>query len=972
MSAEDSAPHNRSDVVVLGSANLDLIATVRSIPVPGETVLSDGRSSRAGGKGLNQAVAAARDGARTALVGAVGDDAAAGLLLEAAEGAGVDTTLVRRARGPSGNAWILVQADGENAIVVSSGANASVRSLHPAERERITWARVLVAQLETPVEAVLEAALLARESGARFVLNAAPALALPSDLLGAVDVLVVNEHEVRQLAGLDDPEEAAHHLLESVGAVVVTLGAQGALVLDHEGLRSVDSAAAQVVDTTGAGDAFTGVLAAALADGRTLDEAVGRAVVAGALAVETPGAVPSIPSRTQIDKRARMRHPGLRRSKMDPYLPRLFDAPTPVPLGPDDDLSGLDEAMILAAPQDPGLRPAWRDALHRWRREARARTAYDPAHYDHPDTGWASRAWNVAIVWLWDEVVRDWEHECFDVDRLLSAYGGPTGFGGLDAVVLWHAYPVIGVDERNQFDFYDVPGLVALVDGLHARGVRVFLDYNPWDTGTRRGAETDAVQMSALVDVLGADGVFLDTLKEADPALVHGLAALRPRPVLEGESRVPLIRIADHQASWAQWFADSATPGVLRARWFEQRHMMHHTRRWNRDHGEELRSAWVNGVGVLIWDVVFGVRVDWQDRDRALLRAMRTAYREHERYFTEGEWEPLTELAPEATAARIAGSRWRLDGRDLLTLVNVGPDAYRGPLLAAGAEIRGEPIPAGGIAGVLVDNAGVGRRIEYLDRAAQVPPVPGRTRSIPAPQRVIPKPAYGRAAERSVHLRPGVRELAITWRRRETGLYESAPYVDDWKPLPPRLHQVLEEARTVELSPVAVDAQETTNAEFAEFLAATGYRPAVDNRFLAHWTGGRPQPGMENAPVVNVDLADARAYARWRDARLPTEHEWQVAAGQTGFVRGEPQVWQWTESEHQDGRTRWVVLKGGSAYAAEGSAWYLGGGRRDPRWSVRLLLMQGGLSRSPRIGLRCAVDLLDEDTADDDVRKGRQ
>ncbi|SFC58319.1 S-formylglutathione hydrolase FrmB [Nocardioides terrae] len=627
----------------------------------------------------------------------------------------------------------------------------------------------------------------------------------------------------------------------------------------------------------------------------------------------------------------------------DPFAPRPIDLPAQVPLEPDADLSVLDEAKILAAPADPADRDAWRAALHRWRAEARARTAYDDASYRDATTGWATTAWNVAMVWIWDEVVRDWNAERFDADRLLAAY---DGFGGLDAVVLWHAYPVIGVDPRNQFDWYDVPGIEDLVRDLHARGVRVFLDYNPWDVGTRRTEHSDAARVVEVVTRLGADGVFLDTLKEGDPELLGALGGLEPRPVLEGESRVPLVRIADHQASWAQWFADSPTPGVLRARWFEQRHMMHHTRRWNRDHSEELRSAWVNGAGVLLWDVVFGVRVDWTERDRATLRAMRATYREHEAVFTDGDWEPLTPLAAEATSAGIAGSRWSLDGREVLTLVNPTEQDYGGPLLpGVDAEVA-----AGGLVGVLRGSDGAVTVLPISAPAGEAGPPP-----VPARQPVAP--AYGIPAAEAVRPTPGERTLMTRWRQRETGLYEAAPYVDDWKPLPPRLHQLREEERAVRIRPVAVDRSPVTNGDFAAFVGATGYRPATTSRLLTHWSDGRPVPGTESEAVRHVDLADARAYAAWRGARLPTEDEWQAAAGEAGWTRGDPLVWEWTESEHRDGRTRWVVLKGGSWFAAEGSEWYVDGGPQPPEWSVRYLLTQAGTSRSECIGFRCAVDL---------------
>jgi ribokinase len=281
-------------VVVVGSANLDLIASLDAIPAPGETVLAGDVEQRAGGKGLNQAVAAARADATTTFVAAVGDDDAAEVLLGAARDSGVDPALVRSESGASGTAWIMVGRDGENAIVVTSAANATLSSLTEAERDAVVDATVVVAQLETPLTAVTEAAVATTGT---FVLNAAPARDLPDDLLSQVDVLVVNEGEAAALNGVDA-------LLQRVGAVVVTLGAKGALVADDHGRREVAGVRADVVDTTGAGDTFTGYLAAALAAGSSLDDAVARAVVAGAIAVERPGAVPSIPTAEEVDARS--------------------------------------------------------------------------------------------------------------------------------------------------------------------------------------------------------------------------------------------------------------------------------------------------------------------------------------------------------------------------------------------------------------------------------------------------------------------------------------------------------------------------------------------------------------------------------------------------------------------------------------------------------------------------------------------
>jgi formylglycine-generating enzyme required for sulfatase activity len=199
---------------------------------------------------------------------------------------------------------------------------------------------------------------------------------------------------------------------------------------------------------------------------------------------------------------------------------------------------------------------------------------------------------------------------------------------------------------------------------------------------------------------------------------------------------------------------------------------------------------------------------------------------------------------------------------------------------------------------------------------------------------------------------PGGRHhLTVHYRLRETGLYGEAPYVDEWKPLPPRLHQPVTLDRDVAIEPFAIDTHEVSVAEFAAFVDATGYRPVRAERF-DRWRQHDP-----DSPVTYVELADAKAYAKWKGVRLPTEDEWQAAAEAGLLQRRSPLVWNWTDSEHTDGRTRFAILKGGAAYRAEGSDWYLDGGPRPPSTSVKLLLMGAGMSRSPSIGFRCAVGL---------------
>ncbi|MBZ4321406.1 ribokinase [Streptomyces huiliensis] len=302
------------DVLVIGSANADLTVRVDRRPGPGETVLGADLVESAGGKGANQAAAAARLGARTALLAAVGDDAYGELLLDAQRAAGADTAPVRVLRGArTGTAMIVVGPDGDNSIIVSPGANSR---LSPddvaAARPLVAAASVVSLQWEIPAETVRAAAALAAGAGTRVVLNPSPVPPeLDRELLSAADPLVVNEHEARHLAGAsdgadadsDDPAAWARTLRErGARSVVVTLGADGALALDADAADPVPvpGVAVRPVDTTGAGDAFTGALAARLAGGASLADAVRFAVRVGAASVTRPGAQPSYPTADEL------------------------------------------------------------------------------------------------------------------------------------------------------------------------------------------------------------------------------------------------------------------------------------------------------------------------------------------------------------------------------------------------------------------------------------------------------------------------------------------------------------------------------------------------------------------------------------------------------------------------------------------------------------------------------------------------
>jgi ribokinase len=289
-------------VRVLGSINLDRVFRTSRLPLAGETIAAESLADHPGGKGANQAIASARWGAATSLVGAVGEDAAGDFLLAAA---GVDVSgVARRAGAPTGQAAIFVSPSGENMIVVAGGANATLTRLDLAG-EATAPAKVWLAQLETPVDAVEAFFEAARGPGALTILNAAPAIPEGRRLFEAADILIVNETELAAYAGPGASEDgvakAARTLISRAGqSVIVTLGAKGAMAVDRDGVFRVEGRAARVVDATGAGDAFCGVLAASLSEGTPLKDALHLANIAGALSTERAGASVSPDLRADV------------------------------------------------------------------------------------------------------------------------------------------------------------------------------------------------------------------------------------------------------------------------------------------------------------------------------------------------------------------------------------------------------------------------------------------------------------------------------------------------------------------------------------------------------------------------------------------------------------------------------------------------------------------------------------------------
>ena len=614
-------------------------------------------------------------------------------------------------------------------------------------------------------------------------------------------------------------------------------------------------------------------------------------------------------------------------SNVNSKFPRGVDLPLPV---------GSDEAKMFAGPAALSEREEWRASLHAWKAESAQRINYDDSIYRNSKIGF-DKSLNMALIWLWDELLFDFETQEFTPEKLLKDC---EKFGGLDGLILWHAYPVIGVDSRNQFDFYnEVDGLAELISSIQKAGVRVYLNYNPWDRWTKRPISPDQDELAKLVHDFNFDGVFLDTMKSADPSFMEPILKVKPDVIVAGESRIQQERICDHAMSWAQWFGDSEVPGVIRAKWFEPRHMLHQTRRWNQSHIEELHIAWLNGAGMLLWEVVFGSWVGWREREIQMWKEMVEVLRNHGDEISTGVWEPLTKLSEAAENHGLYGSKFTLGNSSLVTIINKNETEFSGELVFG---LSGK-VPGKGVSAAVHNESGM----KILDFTYEQ--LDANFKDI-KPSRI--KALVGSDAT-----------FNISFRNRECGLYDGAPFFDAWKPLPPDFHQLFTSTKQAKAREGVLSPNEVTNKEYLDFVLDSNYQPKVAFRYLQHWRDGKPKAEDMNKPVTFIDLEDATSYAKWANLSIPTEWEWQANAND--IKTSNQSVWNMTDSVHSDGRTRFLILKGGSAFNIRNgqgqkstsgiaeSDWYVDGDFQDSTWVEKLLLMGKGMSRSENIGFRC-------------------
>jgi iron(II)-dependent oxidoreductase len=590
----------------------------------------------------------------------------------------------------------------------------------------------------------------------------------------------------------------------------------------------------------------------------------------------------------------------------DEWRPRHALVPPTGVMNLGEPASPLD--VFLAGPSNPAERAAWLAGIKAWRNERLTRLRYDGSQYDRPELQWTQRVFSQYQMLIWERSFYDPEKRVYTVDRFLD--GIEKRIGPIDAVLIWHVYPNIGVDDRNQFDLLrDLPGGIPavreMVSAFHQRGVKVFFPTLAWDSGTRDEGTSVAAALAGLLKDIGADGINFDTL-ESVPAAFHAASEAAGHPLaFEPQFDIRDESIAWTTLGWNDWVTWEDTPYpfvpmVNQAKWLEPRHMVDVTDRFTRDKINSLQHAFFNGNGYATLENLWGFWYGMTPRDaEAVLRITRIE-RVLPDLLVSRDWEPHVATLQSGVFA----SKFPSEQRTLWTIVNrnqydVAGEQLRIPYRAGiryydlwhGAELT--PAVSG-------DQATVQLAIEGLGFGAVLAtgetPAPGALQDLLAfmaersrrplsgfsrqwtfvPQEIVPivatEPADA-APSGMIRIPSGSFDFDVRGIEIEGGNDPGVDVQYPWEDSPRRFHH-----HRFEIQSFYIDRTPVTNAEFKKFVDATRYHPEDDHNFLRDWTNGTYPEGWDSKPVTWVSIEDARAYATWAGKRLPNDWEWQYAA----------------------------------------------------------------------------------------------
>ena len=564
------------------------------------------------------------------------------------------------------------------------------------------------------------------------------------------------------------------------------------------------------------------------------------------------------------------------------------------------------EDTFFSGPASPDDAESWRAELRAWRADRLTRLRYDDSQYNRPELEWTQHVFSQVQLLIWDRSFYDPERADYTVDRFLAET--QTRIGPIDAVLIWHVYPDIGVDDRNQFDLLrDLPGgipsLRKMVQQFHDRGVKVFFPTLAWDTGTREEGTFSWGALSQLLKEIGADGINFDTLESVpeqfrliSDASGHALA-LEPQFDPRDES------VAWSNLAWNDWVAWDGkgypfVPMVSRTKWLEPRHTVNVTDRFTRDKTDSLQHAFFNGQGYAtlenLWGFWYG---DTAHDAEAILRCTRI-----ERSMADNLRSPMWEPHTPTLQPGVFASRFPTHASTLWTIVNRNEydaageqfsmphrpgthyyDLWRGaeliPTLHDNQATLTFTIEGRGFGAVLATAELTGPTKELLAYMAERSKRPLASYSREwkaAPQTIVDIPATKPAASAPsgmVRIPEADYDFQVRGIEIEGGNDPGVDVQYPWEDIPRRTHR-----HRVHVRSFYIDRTPVTNADFKRFLDATRYHPTDDHNFLRDWTNGTYPAGWANKPVTWVSIEDTRAYAAWAGKRLPHEWEWQYAA----------------------------------------------------------------------------------------------
>jgi hypothetical protein len=620
---------------------------------------------------------------------------------------------------------------------------------------------------------------------------------------------------------------------------------------------------------------------------------------------------------------------------------------------------------------------------------------FDDQIYERHDLAWMRNNFLMGFAFIWDQDFYDPESRIYTVDAFCQKMN--REFGGFHSVLLWHSYPHLGIDRRNQFDvFQHMPGglngVKSAIDQFHEHDVKVFIAYTPWDEMTRREDHSDEFMIAEIVDKLGIDGVFMDTKSEGAVILRNELDKRRKGVAIIPELAPSFNDIHGLKAcngSWAQTY--SVEPyrnfGVLHMKWLNTKHQQYQINRWSQTHLDELQAAWINGSGIQVWENVFGSWNPWHAEDRADIRRMNPVWRFFYELYTDINWKPYVPTERKD----IFASFWESDRYKLWNIINTHTENARIRLSFASYDDHiydvwnGEKlqniyldgkvyvdIPShrlGVLAAVKGDTI-PDAFIELLKKQSEesAKAIPVHDAHIQAGSLVYPvavpavKPFTNIDITGKLLLPKGRYHFEVSHFGTESGCYpdEDTPPEYWWEGfLKTAFAKNIRHYTSTEIQEMYVMAKVVTNGEYEDFINQTGYMPVSSENYLRHWQGDLCPDDLKNEPVVYISTEDARAYASWSGGRLPTEWEWQLGAQEyhEAFVRNS--VFEWTESERNDGHNRFVMLRGGCAdWKPWSSRWYFPaddypGGVQRVDWHTKYLLMDPSIDRAATIGFRC-------------------